>query len=1001
MWRGASGKSFAVKEWFERATARPRLVVVSTAELPVEPFWTVELTGTLATVSAGSEQQRVLIVTPASVYVLCDSRGRPTRFVPVKGLDALHWPKRQLIELTGAARTDAVSDTALPSMPDPPAVLDSLTVAAGSRDSLKWLPDGVPVSINGAIVSAVYDYPGYSYDFFYVEKIDRSFGIWMSAPVSVYPGDAVDVKGWLLTGAGGAERLVLVDPLDPVVVQGRGYPLPPELGLSNKTLGGGCVGEYTPSVPYDPDASKAGTGTNNTGLLVKVWGKVTGVDPDSGWIYYIDDGSGVTADTDRLGTRHVGVKVYDPCGYYPHPGVGNFYIVTGISTAEFPYGESSSIRTIWTAEPVMRWTIPGSGTVSGDVTAADAGAHGGTVTIFSALGSTTATFNGTVAHYSNLRLPAGEATITASVLGYKSASQWVTVYDGMDTTADFSLEALARVVDVVASPPRMLPGGGDVTITVIVREEEGRRFGNEPVTWNTDVPPERIVTADSSTDAVGEARMVIHSAAASQTDTVSATVAGVTGRCYPEWTSADAPTIHVVSPGSGDTVSGEVKIAFESWDEYGAQPGVRSVVVFLDGQELSYFPGVTFDLYWCSNEHANGTHRITAVARDADGNAAQSNTVVFTTDNLICELSVSPSTVGTNSPVTISAVLSAPYDWQVSVVDMDGQTVWSTTGTGSAVSVVWPGGSEGGLYTVSISVDAGEGSSESSVSSAVAVNEGGFAQVLLVAEQKDFWRYKGFLEDIAKITKSKGLSTRILLPDDATWENIKPVLSSEGCLHFLIYCHGEYRGGPEANVTYLLIAASKHVLYSHRWSEAPQPGEPDPDPDRPGWKVAYAREELSRADNPPRLAWIEACRAGRIGGDRSKDEEDPDWGKYGRYSCYERKTMDWNDMATGLGITAEAALTRRCGYVGYYEVGVSIDKYVGGSGIPGMTVRAWSLMADGRTFEQARSWIDENPEGRFYKVPKPDKPNWQCPLVEESAPFYNWRFWGNTNVSLF
>lgn len=66
-----------------------------------------------------------------------------------------------------------------------------------------------------------------------------------------------------------------------------------------------------------------------------------------------------------------------------------------------------------------------------------------------------------------------------------------------------------------------------------------------------------------------------------------------------------------------------------------------------------------------------------------------------------------------------------------------------------------------------------------------------------------------------------------------------------------------------------------------------------------------------------------------------------------------------------------------------------------------MTVRAWNLLADGRTFTETRYWIDSNPEGNYYKKPERDTPALRFPGFYVTAPFYNWRFWGNAGVSLF
>ena len=80
---GVSGKSFKIKEWCDKPTTHPRLVAISSSRLPVREFWNVTLTGSLHTVAADYGQQRVLIVSPANIQVLCDAKGRPVSFIPV------------------------------------------------------------------------------------------------------------------------------------------------------------------------------------------------------------------------------------------------------------------------------------------------------------------------------------------------------------------------------------------------------------------------------------------------------------------------------------------------------------------------------------------------------------------------------------------------------------------------------------------------------------------------------------------------------------------------------------------------------------------------------------------------------------------------------------------------------------------------------------------------------------------------------------------------------
>ena len=124
--RGRSGKSFAIKEWFDKYTTQPRLVVVSSRQLPVGEFWTCDLTGVLSTFSGVSGdgstiRQRVLIVSPENVSIYTSPNRRPIFFVPIKGFET-NWPnKLSLAGLVGAsvaASVSTINEGGLPPMPD-------------------------------------------------------------------------------------------------------------------------------------------------------------------------------------------------------------------------------------------------------------------------------------------------------------------------------------------------------------------------------------------------------------------------------------------------------------------------------------------------------------------------------------------------------------------------------------------------------------------------------------------------------------------------------------------------------------------------------------------------------------------------------------------------------------------------------------------------------------------------------------------------------------------
>jgi hypothetical protein len=162
LWRGRSGKSFAIKECFEPAPDTPRLIVISTRSLPAKRGMTVDITGTLSTVSGTSRdgehiRQRVIITTPEDISVYCSPNGRPMVYPPVKGL-GMEWPgKRTLDELsaTGLSSVSSMDAGGFPVLDDSPDS-DPAPPALGSRDSLKWLPDGTRVHLRNRLAISAY-----------------------------------------------------------------------------------------------------------------------------------------------------------------------------------------------------------------------------------------------------------------------------------------------------------------------------------------------------------------------------------------------------------------------------------------------------------------------------------------------------------------------------------------------------------------------------------------------------------------------------------------------------------------------------------------------------------------------------------------------------------------------------------------------------------------------------------------------------------------------------
>lgn len=152
--------------------------------------------------------------------------------------------------------------------------------------------------------------------FIYVEKADRSSGIRVETDESIMVGSRVSVAGIIRTKALTGERYIEASPPSP---EASGLLLVLPVGMSNRALGGAANGLQ--------GGVTGGTGLNNIGLLVTVWGKVLTNDFDH---FIVDDGSGNTA------------KCMVP-GDVTMPSVNAYVSVTGISSSEASGGDIRSV----------------------------------------------------------------------------------------------------------------------------------------------------------------------------------------------------------------------------------------------------------------------------------------------------------------------------------------------------------------------------------------------------------------------------------------------------------------------------------------------------------------------------------------------------------------------------------------------------------------------------------------------------------------------------------
>jgi Bacterial Ig domain/Bacterial Ig-like domain (group 2) len=145
---------------------------------------------------------------------------------------------------------------------------------------------------------------------------------------------------------------------------------------------------------------------------------------------------------------------------------------------------------------------------------------------------------------------------------------------------------------------------------------------------------------------------------------------GVAGFASSDTTS---PTASVIDPLANATVAGSVNVSASATDNI----GVVGVQLKLDGlpirNELSSSP---YTSSWDTTAVPNGTHIITATARDASGNAVTSAPVTVTVSNAQSKAACPASnSIFQNKPIAPqSAQFQASFDATPSLSNMDGHT---------------------------------------------------------------------------------------------------------------------------------------------------------------------------------------------------------------------------------------------------------------------------------------------------------------------------------------
>ncbi len=184
-----------------------------------------------------------------------------------------------------------------------------------------------------------------------------------------------------------------------------------------------------------------------------------------------------------------------------------------------------------------------------------------------------------------------------------------------------------------------------------------------------------------------------------------------------------APSVAIATPLDQSQVSGPVAVTANATDDV----GVVGVQFQVDGASLgAEILAAPYALSWASATSANGPHTLTAIARDAAGNRAQSAVSVFVSNATAdtTQPAVTITSPANQATATGSVTISASSTDNVGVVgvqfQVDGTAIGNETVT-APYSIAWNSASvSDGPHTITaIARDAAGNSSASSVTIAV------------------------------------------------------------------------------------------------------------------------------------------------------------------------------------------------------------------------------------------------------------------------------------------
>lgn len=161
-------------------------------------------------------------------------------------------------------------------------------------------------------------------------------------------------------------------------------------------------------------------------------------------------------------------------------------------------------------------------------------------------------------------------------------------------------------------------------------------------------------------------------------------------------TNNAAPTVSVVSPAAGASVSGTVSVSVAATDDV----GILAVTLWVDGALYGADTVAPYDFTWDTNAFQDGLHTLEAVAVDTDNVMGSSGYVGFDVSNQAPPADLAPPSVAITSPAngssvsrTVQIAVQASDDVALDRIEvrLDGGALGSVAcgGTSCAGTVSW------------------------------------------------------------------------------------------------------------------------------------------------------------------------------------------------------------------------------------------------------------------------------------------------------------------------